>query len=180
MQGGLDKSGTAITDTTGKTSKYHDMLTKVSDMTGIKIPAGLETFAVGAAARRLFKAISAIVTTAQGNIEAAAASMNALSEGAQKAQVDIQQYAALQYAADIIDFERRRWIRKNYQTRMQFESATVTFEKLGISVRDNVTGEYKNADAIFNDVTSVKPGKHRDTLARNIRKISKRPLRHLK
>lgn len=184
MQGGLDKSGTAITDTTGKTSKYHDMLTKVSDMTGIKIPAGLETFAVGAAATAAavvaaFKAISAIVTTAQGNIEAAAASMNALSEGAQKAQVDIQQYAALQYAADIIDFNVEA-LSTGYAKIIKLvadvndgnESAIATFEKLGISVRDNVTGEYKNADAIFNDVVTslgkIENQTLRDTLATEI------------
>ena len=51
-----------------------------------------------------YKAVVAVIEKVQGTIEAASANMNELSMAAQKAQLDIAQYAALEYAADIIDF----------------------------------------------------------------------------
>ena len=176
MKSGLDNNGKSVVDATGKTSKYHDMLTKVSDMTGIKIPAGLETFAVqaastGAAVVVAYKAVVAVIEKVQGTIEAASANMNELSANAQKAQTSIQEYAALQYAADIIDFNVEA-LTAGYAKITKLisdvnsgnETAIATFQKLGISVHDVTTGELRNADDIFNDIITTLGGIENQTL----------------
>lgn len=176
MQGGLDKNGAAITNTTGETSKYHDILTKVSDMTGIKIPAGLETFAVGAAGAAAavviaFKAVEAMVVKVQSIIETASANMNELSAAAQKAQLEIQQYAALEYAADIIDINVEA-LTTGYAKIIKLisdvndgnKTAIATFQELGISVRDMTTGELRDANDIFTDIVTALGNIENDTL----------------
>lgn len=178
MQGGLDKSGVKIGEASGQTSKYHDILTKVSDMTGVKIPAGMETFAVGAAAASAaivvaFKAVAAIVTTVQANIEATSASVKELSRSSSEAQMGERQMAALNYAAELANTTTSALIDGFTKTTELIgqvsegnTDAIGKFAALGITIRDDYTGELRSAQDVFFEIAAVL-GRIEDQTARN-------------
>lgn len=108
-----------------------------------------------------------------GDAAQAADDLNTMSK---QTGLSTEQLQKMQYAADLIDVDvetitgSMAKLTKNMTS--SSEAVTGAFEKLGVSVRDDVTGELRNNEDVFNDIIAalgtVENETERDNLAMQI------------
>lgn len=167
-----------INGSTDKTKGWNDVLDKLSDVTGVKIPDSLKEFTSGAGGMAIgvtaaFTTVIAIVAAAEKNMQEAADNVKNLAKSANEANISDQEMAALDYAAKITGVTTDSLIDAFSKVTELMgkasdgnEEAIGVFKRFGINIRDEVTGELKDADDVFFEITK-KLGTIEDDTQRN-------------
>ncbi|MHB1153567.1 MAG: phage tail tape measure protein [Eubacteriales bacterium] len=167
-----------IDGSTNKTEAFNGMLGKLSDLTGIQLPADMSklsdstgdmSIAMGGA----LTTVIGLVVALQKNMMDAANGVRELKKAADEASVTDQQMAALQYAEKITGITTDKMI-DAYSKTTEFmkrakegnEEALAILDKFNISL-EGTNGKLRNADDVFLEI-SGKLGEIEDGTTRNI------------
>lgn len=173
-----------IDGTTKKSEVWNEVLGKLSEITGVQLPADLSVFADGAGSMALgvtaaFAAVVTALLAVDKKTQEVAKNVKDLVQSANEASISDQEMAALDYAAKItgvttdslIDaFSKVTELMGKANTGN--EEAMGVFRRFGISIRDDVTGELKDADDVFFQITeklgTIEEDTYRNALATEI------------